>query len=1413
MKSYDMLVSNIVDFKGTAFDRLDVDFSDVINLPIKLLNLSADIVECLNKKIKIVNGNSLPMFETVGELVNYGYDKLSDYFQIVFGAGRSRDALMEVEEKLANFALKLKDTEFTVFDIRLKSLNISATTASWLKEKEKYKTLGDIYLIGSSKLNKVANSSKVSNKKKVATELKELLRRYGVNAEKTKDHVSSEEPSKEGLVKEGKGIFPNILVHVKTKTEKEKEKEAKKNEEKSKVAEEVVAENSFEKALENSLTKNETYVTTYARIKKPKPNKNIKIITKPISAPNPDEIRMFALMPDGKAVNNSDNKEQTSQENETFAVISEEELKIIREKRNQEYFELNKKRAEQKKKEEYEQRLFEDQIIAKERGITVQELREERKAIAAKMNSLHTNLKPSFFGSVTNTYEGGLSEQEKLDLIAKRKVIKSLEEKNKEENVSQKKQQISEQIKQSSKKYKAEKEREKKAIKAKILDPSNIKVPKVTKERQLERQLIVEAAGLGISVEELKKKKRSEAIKKSWEERKAKNPEKYANSKSEEEKEAKLKALEEEAAKRGMTVEQLKKVKTSEAIKQKLADLKNSDPEKYAKFVKERSENRAAARVENLRKNNPEKYKRWLEIRAQKQAREAKKQEEQAQYAAEAKELGISVEEVIAKHKKEKNELRSKKRVETYYKNHPEVLINKQKREAEALALGRKRVETASRRRAKENKIKALEEEAKSLNISVEELKTKKRAEKSMAAAQKRWNNYYSENPNKTKGEKNTKRKQDLEAKALAAGKSVEQYVLDIRRETIAIAIEKRKSNAKQKREEKMAFYEAEAKSRGITVEMVIEEVKLQKSKEISKKRLEKYYKDRPEILAQKLEEQKKLEAEAKELGISIKDLKEKKQKAKSDRHIKLEQEAKERGISVEELIKIKKLERNNIATKKYYDKLHNISPEKRKELNEKKVENDKKREERQKRIEEEKKEAKAQGISYEEYKNNKVKQIRINTAENARKARYAKFNSEEYLSKKQQKEQLKLEKEKAAAEGLGLTIEEHRKLRQENLKEFRRNLLNLARTKRNNKTKKLKPNTINLSLEQVKILENMSGIEFKHLSTEIFNVFGIGKKMMLTLQDMKDYIEVIDVNDLIKYGITNLINYKHDGHITNLNQLRKIEDVLAYYDLKLNGKKLMIKNRKVVRKENLNNKALDVKKVFETLKLDAKNNPQAEVLYPEILNVNGIAEKQDNSAINFNGQFVNRGFGGGAVRLKPVYSEKLLGNEQSSLQHSDKALAVSEADINNAKMRLSWLEAKVNENGAMALKNVSPAFFKKDCAEFAVITEIFNEYLKQKTISFEDNKASNVSEQNYSEFVDAQIQIFNIITEAKRNGTSINEIKINSGEGGNGISSNNSSNKKFYHSSFGWARKDVKVNKFVFNKNSNELETEPELY
>ena len=1215
MKSYDMLVSNIVDFKGTAFDRLDVDFSDVINLPIKLLNLSADIVEFLNKKIKIVNGNSLPMFETVGELVNYGYDKLSDYFQIVFGAGRSRDALMEVEEKLANFALKLKDTEFTVFDIRLKSLNISATTASWLKEKEKYKTLGDIYLIGSSKLNKVANSSKVSNKKKVATELKELLRRYGVNAEKAKDHVSSEELSKEGLVKGGKGIFPDILVHVKTKTEKEKEKEAKKNEEKSKVAEEVVAENSFEKALENSLTKNETYVTTYARIKKPKLNKNIKIITKPISAPNPDEIRMFALMPDGKAGNNADNKEQTSQENETFAVISEEELKIIRAKRNQEYFELNKKRTEQKKKEEYEQRLLEDQIIAKERGITVQELREERKAIAAKNNSLHTNFKPSFFGSFTNTYEGGLSEQENQDLIAKRKVIKSLEEKNREDKKSQKKQQISEQIKQSSKKYKAEKEREeKKAIKAKILDPSNIKVPKVTKARQIEKKLIVEAAGLGISVEELKKKKRSEAIKKSWEERKAKNPEKYANSKSEEEKEAekiarearreerkkkgqelevqaaalgisvsvlkrrlayqkhkekypsalkersqkaaqqkkeqrqaKLKALEEEAAKRGMTVEQLKKIKTSEAIKQKLADLKNNDPEKYAKFVKERSENRAAARVENLRKNNPEKYKRWLEIRAQKQAREAKKQEEQAQYAAEAKELGISVEEVIAKHKKEKNELRSKKRVETYYKNHPEVLINKQKREAEALALGRKRVETASRRRAKENKIKALEEEAKSLNISVEELKAQKRAEKSMAAAQKRWNNYYSENPNKTKGEKNTKRKQDLEAKALAAGKSVEQYVLDIRRETIAIAIEKRKSNAKQKREEKMAFYEAEAKSRGITVEMVMEEVKLQKSKEISKKRLEKYYKDRPEILAQKLEEQKKLEAEAKELGISIKDLKAKNQKAKSDRHIKLEQEAKERGISVEELIKIKKLERNNIATKKYYDKLHNISPEKRKELNEKKVENDKKREERQKRIEEEKKEAKAQGISYEEYKNNKVKQIRINTAENARRARYAKFNSEEYLAKKQQKEQLKLEKEKAAAEGLGLTIEEHRKLRQENLKEFRRNLLNLARTKRNNKTKNLKPNTINLSLEQVNILENMPGIEFKHLSTEIFKVFGIGKKMMLTLQDMKDYIEVIDVNDLIKYGVTNLINYKHDGHITNLNQLRKIEDVLAY--------------------------------------------------------------------------------------------------------------------------------------------------------------------------------------------------------------------------------------------------------------------------
>lgn len=1417
MKNYDLLVSKKPNDKDNIFDALDVDFEDVASLPVSILELSPTIKKVFGSKSKIVDGVARPYFETLGDLIGVEYETLFDILQEKLLINSAMDCIQEIEEKLAEFALKLRNTRFTVFDIELSSLNLSADAKNWA-ERKGHETLADIYMLGSAKLNKMINSPKGKARQAVGKEMVELLQSYGIQAEKVR--LSNQAESEDGILKTKgklKHSFPKILWYVKTKTQKIEEEKEKKEAEKNN------PEAQTEPVLENEIIKTMPQKDEVSK-EQPKPEEKQEKTAKVLTAPDPNEIRMSAFQTNVQ-VPEWLKKQQAEEEAKKLreeiakkqAEAEEERVRaIVRE------MQAEKERKKKEKKEaERKQHYLDDQEIAKQRGITVEELRAERIKIAQSRDNL-LKVKPLFF-SAGVPEQSAPTRSKNEDDIAVKKILRDIAASSsgkKEETApvtTEQKQRTAEMVKAGYAKLKAanaQKEREeRRAKKAQELAAKKAKAAERQAKKESaslsQKQLEAEAANLGISLSELKEQKRVQAIKDAWARRRAANPEAAEKAlKLKQEKEAaharrveKQKQLEAEAAEKGITVEELKEIKKREYF-------------------------REVERKRRLKRNILSEEKR------------AKREEERA---AKKKQL-----EEEAKKKKEARETR---------------LAEKQAEQEKKLAAKKEREERKEAKlKEKTEKQKQLEVEAASRGITVEELKKIKRAEITANANKKRWADFYANNPDKTEEGKRALKRKKLEEEAAAAGMTVEELKLKKKQEEAAAAREKRIANASARREVKQRELEAEAKSRGITLEQLADEKRKQQYKEANKRRMAKYYAAHPEALErkqekekiekqreegrkkreeQKLMAQKQMEADiaaANEQGVSLEEYRKTRAKQnramaiakaneikKAEKEKKLKEEAAAKGISVEELKEKIRKEKLRISSKRHYDKVHGISPEKRQRLNEmagsgdgrhaRKIERDKKLAE----------EAANLGISVEELKERiKKEQIRasslkyydkVHNVTPEERAKREKIKQERL--KKKEEAQKQIEADIAAATAKGISLEEYKK---QKAKESRILTAEIARKKRlENRARKTeeeakqRENLVLISEAQADTLLNMKSYEFKALSTKVFNIFGISKRMAVAIEDMATTNDIITVNDFARFNFNNIKNYRNNGHVTNYKDIQTIEDILAYYSIMISGTKYMIRNRKVARDARFKGEALDVEAELNKLKLDAKNKPDAKIKYPDILVPPTVAREDDSLKIGgFGFQYANTSYGGGAIRVKPVHSERLTNTvaDEKTSNANVSPKVISDSDIASATKRLSWFKDRLAQKGAAAAIDVAGTFFKESSAEFKVISKMLEEYLMQMTYSaiMSGGESKDINEITLK--VTSEKQLFERIVEAKRNGTPMSEFKIESDNGGgSGSGSTGGTNKKFHHSENGWARKGVRVHKFGSGSKVTELD------
>ncbi len=122
--SYDFLVSEHKN--NDIFDRKGIVFDYVLKIPVSYLNLPREITRILDSA-KSREGNSyVNTFRTLGDIINYPYEKLEELMYVSLSNLHAMKAYMlTIEENLARFGLKIKETRFTTFDVRVTSLNLN----------------------------------------------------------------------------------------------------------------------------------------------------------------------------------------------------------------------------------------------------------------------------------------------------------------------------------------------------------------------------------------------------------------------------------------------------------------------------------------------------------------------------------------------------------------------------------------------------------------------------------------------------------------------------------------------------------------------------------------------------------------------------------------------------------------------------------------------------------------------------------------------------------------------------------------------------------------------------------------------------------------------------------------------------------------------------------------------------------------------------------------------------------------------------------------------------------------------------------------------------------------------------------------------------------------------------------------
>ncbi len=176
--AYDMLRSKIKSKGVTIFDKKKIDIKDVFDLPIEFLGLKLKYYDLIKRDINIRSELRFHKINTLGELVNFGYENLSECFYKAMPHADAKEGIQHIQERLARFALKLKGTDFTVFDIRTSTFTTSNELRKYLDFKN-FTTIGDVYCYGE---NKLYNDMYWKSEYKASTslaEIKSLMWEYG----------------------------------------------------------------------------------------------------------------------------------------------------------------------------------------------------------------------------------------------------------------------------------------------------------------------------------------------------------------------------------------------------------------------------------------------------------------------------------------------------------------------------------------------------------------------------------------------------------------------------------------------------------------------------------------------------------------------------------------------------------------------------------------------------------------------------------------------------------------------------------------------------------------------------------------------------------------------------------------------------------------------------------------------------------------------------------------------------------------------------------------------------------------------------------------------------------------------------------------------------------------------------------
>lgn len=179
---YDYLRSRPSKNGTSIFEKLGVSFYDVVDLPIQYLDLNPAVFDMLSSARVVQDGKSVPRYAKLADLIKDGYVNVTRWVENQPNPLNSLDVIYNIELALARFALKLRGTDFTVYDIQLEDLSLTTEVKDFLRTNLKIKTLGDLYIMGAAKFKHYFVT--VKNGSKIKSDVLNAMMEFGAAPEK-----------------------------------------------------------------------------------------------------------------------------------------------------------------------------------------------------------------------------------------------------------------------------------------------------------------------------------------------------------------------------------------------------------------------------------------------------------------------------------------------------------------------------------------------------------------------------------------------------------------------------------------------------------------------------------------------------------------------------------------------------------------------------------------------------------------------------------------------------------------------------------------------------------------------------------------------------------------------------------------------------------------------------------------------------------------------------------------------------------------------------------------------------------------------------------------------------------------------------------------------------------------------------